>query len=324
MSQLASAGTARPLEHSVEWWKLTIKPAKRGSSEAVIAHIVTPLSAQAGNWGVERWSYSRHLAAGGESVQYRALATRPVLERLHPFALALAELSAPQLGEVHLAERFCGPAPSHRNSGQVSLRYEAALAKYGGVEGLALAAEVCEMGSDLALWANSVFDDVNRRSALGALLLHDACDAMRHGPRASLWPDRRAASWDYYWDAHLRSTTASFGSEGARQRTALTTQVAARILPMHRLMAATASDPSVANWRRRWMKALDTYLYRADKNRVSRSALHLTMYHSAQLLNRMGMALLDQAALGLYARTWSRQREAVLVDGPAASRTDRH
>jgi hypothetical protein len=60
----------------------------------------------------------------------------------------------------------------------------------------------------------------------------------------------------------------------------------------------------VHNWRRRWFRALDSYLYRADKVRVSRSAQHLTVYQAHMTLNRLGFVAREEAALGLYARTW--------------------
>ena len=59
------------------------------------------------------------------------------------------------------------------------------------------------------------------------------------------------------------------------------------------------------NWRRRWFRALDTYLYRADKVRVSRSAQHLTVYQAHMALNRLGFVAREEAALGLYARNWT-------------------
>ena len=90
----------------------------------------------------------------------------------------------------------------------------------------------------------------------------------------------------------------------------LTSQLAPRILPAHRLMAATASEPAVDNWRKRWSRAIDTYLYRADKVRASRSAQQLTVYQSRLMLNRLGVSVRDEAGLGLYARAWSKEREA--------------
>lgn len=79
------------------------------------------------------------------------------------------------------------------------------------------------------------------------------------------------------------------------------------------MMAAVASEPSVDTWRKRWVRAIDTYLYRSDKARISRSAQHLTAYQSRQLLNRLGISLRDEAALGLYARAWSKEREEELL-----------
>ena len=320
MSQASTAGAANPLNHDVVWWTLTIQPTRKDFTDAVIGHIVTPFAAQARIWGAERWTYSRHLAPTNPSVQVRVLASPGVFERLQSFALALVQLSAPHLGEVEISISGSDPVPTRWNTEPVPAYVEAALAKFGGLEGIALAAEVSELGSDLAVWAVARFPGANSRSPLAALLLHDSCHAMMRGPRSSTWPDRRAVSWDFYWDAHLRSCTASLGSEAARRRDLLTGQLAPRVPPAHRLMAATASEPAVANWRRRWSKAIDSYLYRADKEKVSRSALHLTMYQTSQLLNRLGITLLDQAALGLFARTWSRDREADLLAGRSGGR----
>lgn len=192
---------------------------------------------------------------------------------------------------------------------QPSPRIEAALAKFGGVEGVALTKQVAEVSSDLASWAIGRFPNANARSALAALLLFDTCHAMMEGPRSALWADHKALTWDYYWDSHLRSSTAAFGARAAHVRNSLTTALAPRIVPAHRSMAAVASENSVENWRRRWVHAVDSYLYRADKARISRSAQHLSMYQSRLMLNRLGIPLRDEAALGLYARAWGKERE---------------
>ena len=313
MNQAGTAGAANPLNHDVVWWTLTIQPTGKDCTDAVIGHIVTPIAAQARVWGAERWTYSRHLGAVNSSVQIWILALPAVFERVQSFACALVQLSVAHLGEVEVSTGGPAASPTPWITDPVTLPVEDALAKFGGLEGIGLAAEVSELGSDLALWAVDRFPNANCRSPLAALLLHDSCHAMMHGPRSSAGPGRRAASWDYYWDAHLRSCTASPGHQTALRRGLLAARLTPRVLPVHRLMAAIASEPSVANWRKHWSEAIDSYLYRVDKERVSRSALHLTMYQGTRLLNRLGITLADQAALGLVARTWSREREADLL-----------
>ncbi|WP_146067215.1 hypothetical protein [Arthrobacter sp. ZGTC212] len=75
-------------------------------------------------------------------------------------------------------------------------------------------------------------------------------------------------------------------------------------------MAALASEPAVDIGRKRWARAIDDYLYRADKQRISRSAQRLATGVSQMALNGLGFTFREQAALGLYARAWSKDKEA--------------
>ncbi|WP_349774895.1 lantibiotic dehydratase C-terminal domain-containing protein [Arthrobacter sp. zg-Y820] len=312
MCRLTPDNGASLLNHKNTWWILTIQPARKEVRDPVVGQIVTPLAAQARVLGAERWSYKLSQGPETSSVQVRVLAPPAVLERLLSFTRALVNHAVAQLGSLDISEqRFC-PGPSCWGGESVMPNFESALAKFGGLEGLNLAAEVGELSSDLAAWALSCFPNAQSRSPLAALLLFDTAHAMMRGPRSSIWADRRSVSWDYYWDSHLRGCTGSVGPQAAKLREDLTARLAPRIMPAHRLMAVTASEPAVENWRRRWSRAIDGYLYRADKERVSRSAQHLTVYQGSQLLNRLGFDVLEEAALGLYARSWSKDREATL------------
>lgn len=315
MNQASTAGATNPLNRGGVWWTLIIQPTRKDCTDAVISHIVTPVAAQARALGAERWAYSRRLDAVNSSVQIWILALPAVFERVQSFACALVQLSVAHLGEVEVSTGGPAASPTPWITDPVTLPVEDALAKFGGLEGIGLAAEVSELGSDLALWAVDRFPNANCRSPLAALLLHDSCHAMMHGPRSSAWPDRRAVSWDYYWDAHLRSCTASLGPRTAQRRDPPAVRPAPGVLSAHRLMADTAAESAVLNWRTRWSEAIDSYLYRTDQERVSRSAHHLTMYQSSRLLNRLGITVANQAGLGFLARTWSREREADLRAG---------
>ncbi|GAA3292831.1 hypothetical protein GCM10017708_24260 [Arthrobacter citreus] len=250
-------------------------------------------------------------------VRLRILAEPELLEKLQHLLRALREQASGVIGHLEVTHDFSEPVADRMSPGgteQQNPRVEADLAKYGGVEGLALAEEVFELSSELGAWAAVRFPKAQNRWALGSLLLFDSARSMMKGPRSASWPDRRRISWDYYWDSHLRSCTAAFGPRAASVRQAMTVQIAAKIMPTQRLMAATAAESAVENWRRRWFRTMDTYLYRADKARLSRSAQHLTVYQAHMLLNRLGISLREEAALGLYARSWSIEREAALAD----------
>lgn len=52
--------------------------------------------------------------------------------------------------------------------------------------------------------------------------------------------------------------------------------------------AALASGPAADIWRKLWAPAIDDYLYRADKQRLSRSAQQLVTGASQLALNRLG------------------------------------
>ena len=87
-------------------------------------------------------------------------------------------------------------------------------------------------------------------------------------------------------------------------------RITPRIVPAHRMMAALDSEPAADIGRKRWARAIDDYLYRADKQRISRSAQQLATGASQLALNRLGFTFREQAALGLYARAWSKDIEA--------------
>ncbi|MUK02460.1 hypothetical protein GM708_11330 [Vibrio cholerae] len=230
-----------------------------------------------------------------------------VLDRLRSFVRVLQTRGARNLPLLSVRQQLTAPANNTYYSGGPEMadpQLEANLVKYGGVEGLDLAEEVFELSSELAVWANQRFPRMQSRSALGALVLFDSARSMMRGPRSGGWPDRRRLSWDFYWDSHLRTCTADVGPRAGSVREAMAAQVAAKSTGFHALMAATASESAVHNWRRRWFRALDTYLYRADKVRVSRSAQHLTVYQAHMTLNRLGFVPREEAALGLYARSW--------------------
>lgn len=317
MSQLAAVQPGKPPAARTQWWSLTIEPTRIAACDAVIGDVLTPLAAQARSWGAQRYFYTRGINAVHPSIQVRILGVPRVLDGLEPLMRALADQALPKVGELQTSGYREDSVPTRGGRGPVPPRAESDMAKYGGADGLALAEEVFELSSDLAAWAVSRFPKMNSRSSVAALLLFDASDAMMHGPRSPSWADRRSTSWDYYWESHLRSCIAEPDPQAAHVRNALISKLAPRIPPVHRLMAAIASEPSVDNWRKRWSRSIDVYLYQADKARVSRSAQQLTVYQGQLMLNRLGISIHDEAGLGLYARSWSKERE---TDSPKGAR----
>ncbi|WDF33169.1 lantibiotic dehydratase C-terminal domain-containing protein [Arthrobacter agilis] len=311
MSQLTAVRTASRTVVSTQWWHLSLSTGGFDVADGIVEELITPLVAQAQALGAKRWYFTRgEDASTGVVSQIRlSIHAHPrVLERLRGFERVLEARSATALPLLAVRQHYTAPASNTYYSGGSEMadpQLESNLVKYGGVEGLHLAEEVFELSSELALWANQRFPRMQSRSALGALVLFDAAQSMMRGPRSAGWPDRRRLSWDLYWDSHLRTCTADVGPRAASVREAMTAQVASKATGFHALMAATASESAVHNWRRRWYRALDTYLYRADKVRVSRSAQHLTVYQAHMALNRLGFVAREEAALGLYARTWT-------------------
>ncbi|MHA7240453.1 lantibiotic dehydratase C-terminal domain-containing protein [Arthrobacter sp. TMS1-12-1] len=322
MSQLTAVRTASRTALSTQWWHLSLSTGGFDVADGIIEELVTPLVAQARALGAKRWYFSRcEDQPTGIVGQVRlSIHAHPrVLEPLRAFQRVLHARSARSMPLLVVRQHFTAPAGNTYYSGGREMadpQLEANLVKYGGVEGLHLAEEVFELGSELALWANRRFPRMQSRSALGALILFDSAQSMMQGPRSAGWPDRRRLSWDFYWDSHLRTCTADVGPRAAGVREAMAAQVAAKAPGFHALMAATASESAVQTWRRRWYRALDTYLYRADKVRVSRSAQHLTVYQAHMALNRLGFVAREEAALGLYARSWRPQ-----IDPTRAART---
>ncbi|MHA7285489.1 lantibiotic dehydratase C-terminal domain-containing protein [Arthrobacter sp. MDT3-44] len=307
MSQLTAVRTASRMVVSTQWWHLSLSTGGFDVADGIIEELVTPLVAQAQALGAKRWYFTRVDDAPTGQVRLSIHAHPRVLERLRAFQRALQARSGGRFPLLAVHQQFTAPVNNTYYSGGQEMadpQLEANLVKYGGVEGLHLAEEVFELSSELALWATARFPRMQSRSALGALLLFDAADSMMRGPHSATWPDRLRLSWDAYWDGHLRTCTADVGPRAPGVREAMTLRVATKSTGFHALMAATAAESTVHNWRRRWVRSLDTYLYRADKVRVSRSAQHLTVYQAHMTLNRLGFVAREEAALGLYARTW--------------------
>lgn len=315
MSQLAAVRTASRTVVSTQWWHLSLSTGGFDAADGIIEELVAPLVAQAQALGAKRWYFTRYEDAttGVVSQVKLSIHAHPrVLERLRAFQRTLQASSARKLPLLAVREQFTAPASNTYYSGGKEMadpQLEANLVKYGGVDGLHLAEELFESSSELALWANRRYPRMQSRSALGAIVLFDAAQSMMRGPRAAGRTDRSGLSWDVYWDSHLRTCTADVGPRAAAVREAMSARVTAKSTGFHALMAATASESAVLTWRRRWFRSLDTYLYRADRVRVSRSAQHLTVYQAHMALNRLGFVAREEAALGLYARTWRPQAD---------------
>lgn len=308
-----STGVLQQVKKPDVWWTLTIDPESQELCDEVVRRIVGPLRAQAQKWGGHQSGFTRTLKPKKPQVHLSFYAPADVVDRVLRFAQALAEECAPSVGTVNLfpSEGVIFPSKQREPAPAV---VEMLSSRYGGLQGMRLQAEMAELGSEIAIWAVNRFPKDNMRSALAALMLFDNCNTMMRGPRAALWPDRRTVTWDYYWDTHLHQCTTAFGPRAEEARRTLSTRLAPKIGPAHRVMAAIAAEPSVDVWRKRWARATDMYLYRADKTRISRSAQELITMESRNLLNRFGISMRDEAALGLYARTWNPDRE-----GPASA-----
>lgn len=306
-------GPAGTSHGDILWWTLTIEAERKGAGDEMVRYLVAPLSAQARAWGSYRFGFARNFDSEKPQVRFHLRAHAGVVDRVWKFAHALAEECEAQLGAVALTELqslIYPPKPGQ----PMPEAMEAVFAQYGGMEGMQLVAEVSELASDLAIWSVNRFPTGKTRESLAALLLFDACHSMMWGPRSARWRDRRIVSWDYYWDTHLNTCTSSFGARAEQMRRTLRDQSGPRIVPAHRRMAALLAEPSVDVWRKRWVRAVDMYLFRADKKRISRSAQQMVLTESMLLGNRMGFSLREEAVLGIYARAWNRGMETSGAD----------
>lgn len=290
------------------WWTLLIESGRKGAGDEVVRRLVGPLSAQARTWGSSRFGFVRNFDSENPQVRLHLRAPREVVDRVWKFAHAVAEERAPQAGPVELTELQSLVYPP-KHGQPVPEALETVFARYGGEEGLQLVAEVSELASDLAIWAVNRFPAGKTREPLAALLLFDACHSMMWGTRSARWPDRRTVSWDYYWDAHLHACTSALGNRAERGRQTMGDRTLPGTRSAHRSMAALVSEPSVEMWRKRWVRAIDMYLFRADKQRVSRGAHQMVLTESMLLCNRMGISLQQEAVLGFHAQAWSKDLE---------------
>lgn len=313
MTQLTAVRPASRTAPSEQWWHLSVFTGGFDVADGIVGDLVTPLAAQAQVLGAKRWFYNRFDEPTAH-VRMRILAPTQTIERLQSLQRSLQDRAGGVIPQLTVRQHVSSPASNRFFStsfDHADAQLEAELVTYGGVEGLQLAEEAFHLSSELSVWATQRFTKTQNRSALAALLLFDSTRSMMKGSRSASWQDRRRLSWDYYWDSHLKTCTANFGPRAANVREAMTAQIDAKLAPMHGLMTATAAESAVQNWRRRWYRAIDSYLYKADKARVSRSAQHLTVLQAHMLLNRLGFTSREEAILGLYARTWSTEHEPV-------------
>ncbi len=325
MSQVIAARTASRTVVSTQWWHVSFSTGGFDAADGIIEELVTPLVAQARKYGAKRWYFTRRRSpsdSGGE-IRLSIQAHPRVLERLRSAHSSLSACSPGGLPLLRARHCVTPPADETYYAGgfqMADIQLEANLIRYGGVQGLQLAEEVFEVGSELAIWATQRFPRMQSRSAFAALLLFDAAHSMTAGPHAGRWADR-LLPWGTYWDSHLKACTVDVGHHAVGVRRAMAAQIATKSIGFHTLMTASASESAVQRWRRRWYRALDTYLYRADRVCVSRSALHLTVCQAHMMLNRLGFGAGEEAALGLYARSWVPQ-EALSggVAGPPSGR----
>lgn len=317
MSQLTAVRNASRTVIGAQWWHLSTFAGGSDVADGIIGELVTPLAAQARILGASRWYFTRREEPTAARVTVHILASPQSIERLKAFHRALQARPGSVVPRLGSRQHLSATASTHlrhiRQLDETGPQLEADLVKYGGVEGLRLAEEVFELSSEMSAWATHRFVKMQNRSALGALLLVDSARSMMKGSRSAGWPDRRRLSWDFYWDSHLRTCTADLGPRSANLREAMAVQVNSKTPAFHGLMAATAAESAVQNWRRRWFRALDTYLHRADKSRVSRSAQHLTVYQAHMTLNRLGFTSREEGALGLYARSWNVENEKAVL-----------
>ena len=309
MSQLTTVRTASRTVGSTQWWHLSFSTGGFDVADGIVGELVTPLVAQARSLGAKRWYFCR---SGDPATQIRVnIQAHPrVLERLQGFQRAQQTRRSSALPKLSTRQHVSTPAVDlyyFGGVGEADLQLEADLITYGGSAGLELAQQVFEVSSDLGAWAVQRFTRMHGRSALGALILFDSAQAMMRGPRSGAWTERRRDSWEGYWDHHLAACTADMGLRGPAVRSAMAEQVRAKSAGFHSLMGATAAEATVLHWRRRWFRAVDSYLSDAEKAGVSRGARHLTMYQAHMTLNRLGFLPREEAALGLYARSWDPQ-----------------
>lgn len=287
---------------------LTTQLPNQAATDRACTLILTPLVAQARTWNSQRWYFSRRPAKGGILLETRFSGAADSGRRITSFLAALRQQSEEELGllPTEVSTRRHTSAGSSPDSGsEDSLQ----LYRLGGEQGLNLAEELFELSSDLTLWAVSRFATAQTRRALLALLMYDAADAMMRGPRSAAWADRRRVSWDFFWDAHLDTTLGRIGRSGGHSNRSFHRQVSTLLHREHAVMRAAAAEQSVHNWRRKWLRGVDNYLYRADKAGVSRCAQQLTLHQIHEMAARFGMDAQSESQAGIQSRHWKAPQE---------------
>lgn len=190
-----------------QWWFAQIYTSGFEGADPLIADVLPAMIAQVRPLGMQRWFFMRYLDDHGPHVRLRVLGNRAVQDRLQDSRHELRD----QINAIcaqPIRHEFITTVPRETYEGRLGTGsrgalYEPELTKYGGPSGVALAEELFEFSSELALWACGRFEKTTDRAALATLLLGDVADSLIHGPGAA--PARHSpVDWDGYWDHHLR------------------------------------------------------------------------------------------------------------------------
>lgn len=295
----------------LQWLFLKIYTRGFDGADSLVGDLLPPIVAEARAIGVQRWFFMRYMDLHGPHIRMRVLGRRPVLDHLQRLNRELeSSLDGVLARSIPTGHVFIAPVnvpmyEGRRGTGIRASIYEPERDKYGGPEGLALAEELFEFSSDLALWACGTLAKAPERAGLAALLLHDAITALLQGPGAADH-GRERIGWDEYWEQHLNRWTADLGSRAVPVREKMAQVRAERAEHTKQELLRVRELPAVEAWRRRWRLSMDSYLDKAGKSSsINRSPQHLVFHQSHMMLNRLGFLPREEAVLGIHARHWS-------------------
>lgn len=247
--------------------------------------------------GCDRWFYIRYYDDRGAHLRLRAHTARRddadgLQRRLD--ALLCERLPAVAREAPQPRRPLLPTPPAHVMSSATGVGFEQSIyepewEKYGDAPGVAVAEELFEASSDIALELSDAGMGSGARAALSLALMGAVTDA-------GVQPQRRAGFWHDYAAYWTTGAGAQPTSPAARFLGRAAERVAPLLAPASAALAAdAASQGSIASY----ASAATSMLAAARERAVARSAEHLCFHHVHMTNNRLGMTLVEEALLAV-------------------------
>lgn len=293
-----SHGSEKPAHHvqhrSDNWLYVKIYPPCSDQIDGVIRQIVGPIVNMARErQELKRWFFIRYMDARGWHVRFRLQGSAEMRNELQAGIDHLAQrvlLQVEHNGPRHLLPASYAPPPAvaRPGPGYELARYEPEYEKYGGNAGVAIAEQLFEASSEVALQAMEVEKGVNRM-LLSLCLMKLLVNEVFHEPEA------RKSFWDqylWYWSGQDRQGAAELRASFLRG-------AQSRRITLARQLPTFCASPQVRRLINQYRVAIVNTIdaLATAGNGVSEPASGLCFDYMHMNNNRLGVLTLEESYL---------------------------